>query len=86
MFAYTLVDTFIMASQDDKITFQRELVGHMLVESLAIGRCKDNFIVVALFLKCCYTAVDGLALHHHTSATAVWVVVNTAPLVKRVVT
>ena len=86
MIAHALVDTFIMACEDDEVALERKFVGDVLVEAFAIGRGEDHFVVIALGLEGCDTAVDGLALHHHTGRAAIGVIINSAPFVEGVVT
>ena len=85
MVADALVDTFIMTCEDYEITLQRKFVSHMLVEAFAVGRGEDYLIVIAFGLQGTDTAVNGLALHHHSCTTAIRIVIHTAPFVERVV-
>ena len=57
----------------------------MLVELLAVGAGEDHLVVVAFSLQCGYTAVDGLALHHHSGKATIGIVIHAPPLVERVV-
>ena len=50
MFADAIVNAFIMSAKHDKVTFQRKVVGYMLVERFAIGRGKNHFIIVTFRL------------------------------------
>ena len=85
MVAHPLVDTFVMTSQDDEVAFQRELVGDMLIEAFTVRRGEDHLVVVALSLEGGDAAVDGFALHHHTGAAAIGIVIHTAPFVEGIV-
>ena len=75
-----------MAAEDDQIAHHRQVVGHALRQLLTVGRGEDHFVVVALRLQRGYATVDRLYLHHHTSLTSKGIVIDTAPLVERIVT
>lgn len=49
--AHTLVDTFVMSTQNDEIALHRHLVGYLLVEGLSVRRHVDDIIVVAFCLQ-----------------------------------
>ena len=83
--ANAVVDALVVSAEDDDVLHHRQLVGHMLVELLAVGRSEYHLVVVALSLQGRDAAVDGLALHHHSGKSAIGVVVHAAPLVERVV-
>ena len=57
----------------------------MLVKLLAVGRCEDHLVIMALCLQGRDATVNGLTLHHHSGKSAIGIVVNTAPLVFGVV-
>ena len=50
MLTDAVVDTLVVATENDDILHQREAVGLVLVVGDAIGRGEDNLIVVALRL------------------------------------
>ena len=85
MVAHPLVNTFVMARKNDEVALQGEFVGHVLVETLAVGRGENHLVVVALSLQGADATVDRLALHDHSGRAAVRIVVHAAPLVERVV-
>ena len=64
---------------------ERQLVGHVLVEALAVGRREDHLVVVALRLQRRDAAVDGLTLHDHAGASPVGIIVDATPFVERIV-
>ena len=83
--AHTLVDTFVMSTQNDEIALHRHLVGYLLVEGLSIRRHVDDIIVVAFSLQGRDATVDRFTLHHHAGASTVWIVVYTFPFVECIV-
>ena len=86
MITHTLVDAFIVTCKNNQIPFQRQFVGHVLVETLTVRRGKNHLIVVTFCLQGRDTAVDGLTLHHHSCTTSVRIVVHATPFVKGIVT
>ena len=86
MVAHALVHALVVTAEDDQIAHHRQVVGHALRQLLTVGRGEDHFVVVALRLQRGYAAVDRLYLHHHTSLTSKGIVIDTAPLVERIVT
>ena len=80
-----VVDALVVATQYNKVAFQREVVGNVLVKLLAVGRGVYHFVVVALRLQGRDAAVDRLYLHHHTRKASIGIVVNTTPLVESIV-
>ena len=85
MFTDTVVDSLEMSAKNHEIFLHGKSVGHRLVELLAVGTCKDYFIVMTLFLKGCDATVDRLYLHHHTGTTAERIIVNTTVFVESIV-
>ena len=86
MVADTLVNTFIMSTEDNHIPFQTEVVGDMLVKLFPVGRDIDHLVIVTLGLQSRDAAVDGLPLHDHTGGAAIGVVVDAPPFVEGIVT
>ena len=86
MLTDAVVDTLIVSAKDDNVLAERELIGHGLVELLAVGCGEDNLVVVAMGGEFADTAVDGLALHHHSCEAAEGVVVDATILADCVVT
>ena len=83
--AYALVNAFVMTAKHDEVSFERELVGDVLIEGFSIGAHVNHLVIVALGLQGRDAPVDGLALHHHASAATIGVIVNAAPFVGGIV-
>ena len=81
MLTNAVVDTLVVATEDDDVLHQRETVGLVLVVGDAIGRGEDNLVVVALRLKLLDAAVDRLNLHHHARLATKGVVIDGATLI-----
>ena len=86
MFTNAVVNTLIVAAEYYEVSLHREFISHMLIKLLAVGRSKDNLIIFSFSLQSRNAAVDGFALHHHSSKAAIRIVVNTTPLVEGIVT
>ena len=85
MVADALVDTFVVAAEDDDVAEHRQVVGHLLRKLLSVGRGKDHFVVVAFSLEGADGPVDGFALHHHAGETSIGIVVDAPPFVGGIV-
>ena len=86
MLTDALVDPFVVAAEDDEVLLQAHLVRNALIEGLPIGRSIDHLIVVALALEVGDSAVDRLDLQDHPCLTPEGIVIDTAPLIRSVVT
>ena len=81
MIAHALVDSLVVTAEDDEVSTQRHFVGYLLVEGLAIRRYIDDVIVVTLCLQGSDASVYWFALHHHSGASSVWIVVHSFPFI-----
>ena len=85
MLTDAIVDTLIVAAEDDNILHQRESVGLVLIVCDAVGRGEDNLVVISFRLEFLDTAEHWLDLHHHTCLTTKWVVIDRTTLVVGIV-
>ena len=85
MLADAIVNTLVVAAQDDDILGHGEGVGHRLVKLLAVGCGENDFVVVALGLESGDAGINGLALHHHSRKATKGIVVHAAMLVGGIV-
>ena len=76
MFPDAVVDSFVMAAEDNDIALEGEFVGNALVEGLSVRSHKDKLVVIPLGLEFLYHSEDGLDHHHHSGITAVTVVID----------
>ena len=75
-----------MAAEDDEVLLQAHLVRDALIEGLPIGRSKDHLIVVALTLEVGDSTIDWLDLQDHPCLPPEGIVIDTAPLIRSIVT
>ena len=75
-----------MPAEDDQVIEERHLVGHGLVEGLAVGGGIDHLVIFPLAFECADRPINRLDLHHHACLAAEWVIVHPAPLVGSVIT
>ena len=81
MFAYAVVDAFIVAAKDDYIFKHRHAVGYLLVEHFAVGSREYDFVIMALGFEGRDAAVDGFDLHDHACIASEGIVVDFAMFV-----
>ena len=86
MLTDALVDALVVAAENDEVLLQAHLVRDALIEGLPIGRGIDHLIVVALALEVGDSAVDRLDLQDHPCLPPEGIVIDTAPLIRSVVT
>ena len=86
MLTDALVNALVVAAEDDEVLLQAHLVRNALIEGLPIGRSIDHLIVVALALEVGDSAVDRLDLQDHPCLPPEGIVIDTAPLIRSVVT
>ena len=85
MFAYAIVNTFVMSADDDDVFFEAQFVGHRLVKLFSIGCGEDYLIVVALCFEGCDAGIQRLALYQHARCPSEGIVIDAPMLVGGVV-
>ena len=85
VFADTMVDAFVVATQNDDVFECRKSVGFVLVVAYSVGRSVDNLVVVALAAKFLDGSIYGLDFHNHTRLATKRIVVGGASSVVGVV-
>ena len=88
MLNHAVIDSFVMATDNDKMRFSRELNGHLLIKTSPRRRREDNFrldvgrwmLSVGRFLRCnaqiLHCCKNRLRLHHHPLPSAKWRIIN----------
>ena len=71
-----MVDTLVMAAEDDDVFQCREAVGLVLVVADAVGRGVDDFVVRPFRLELLDQFEDRFALHNHSRLAAERIVVG----------
>ena len=74
--ADAVVDSLVVAAENDQIALAGKRVGDALIEDFAVGGGVDHLVVVAFGFQLLDEVVDGFDHHHHAGVAAVAVVVR----------
>ena len=85
MLANAVVDALEVSAQNNQVLRQRQRVGHLLVELLAVGRRENHLVVMTFRLQCRDTPVNRLNLHHHAGTSPERIIVHLTVTVVRII-